>query len=369
MINKLMSTALLLGLTVFIAGCSTEAEAPVEDTVKEVPLALELMKKDVIEQTYVSVGEVVTDSQVDYFIAGGGFIETVLVEAGDYVEEGMILVQLDGSEMDMTNYNATESQLRTIRDNLGSQLSSSRESYERQEALYQDGIITKLELDQSLLQVENLEREYANARSSYSNQLTIIKDGLEDAVDSRVIESAISGTVAAVYIKDGEQASGQLGLTIIDDQNLLVKTYIGSDMKKQIGVGDYVRLKMDGREEQVTIGEISDIQTLPDPVSKLFEVTISFEMDSQWIIGDYTEVEFIIDRYEAVLVPSESVVRKGTDKYIYTYDSGELTLVAIETGRSKEDWIEVIDMPVITQIVVRGQEQLLSDNSPFIIVN
>jgi len=367
--KKILSIGFLLGLTLVIAGCSAEVEAPVEDTLKEVPLALELMKEDVIEQTYVAVGEVVIDSQVDYFIPGGGFIEKVLVQTGDYVEEGMILVQLDGSEMDMTNYNATESQLRTIRDNLGSQLTSSRESYERQEALYQEGIITKLELDQSLLQVENLEREYANARSSYNNQLTIIKDGLEDASDSRVIESAVSGTVAAVYIEDGQQANGQLGLTIIDDKNLVVKTFVGSDMKKQIMEGDYVRLKMDGREEVVAIGAILDIQTLPDPVSKLFEVTISFEMDSQWIIGDYTEVEFIINRYEALLVPAESVVRKGADKFVYTYNGGELTLVAIETGRTKEDWVEVVNLPDISEIVVRGQEQLLSDNSPFIIVN
>lgn len=366
--KRLMMPTLLLIVAMVVSGCAPQGGGEVEpDTVKEIPLALGMMKTDTVEHTYVSVGETIPVSQVDLYIAGGGYIEEIMVEAGDVVEAGLILIRLDGSEMDMTNYNATESQLRTVRDNLGSQLASIKDNYTKQEALFEDGLITSLELEQSRLQLENLEREYANAQSSYRNQLAIIRDGLEDASESRIIESSVSGKVAAVYAEEGQQANGQLGLSIIDDTLLHMRTYVTGEIKKEIAQGEQVRLKSGWNDDGFRIGKIAEIQTLPDTTTKLFEVLVDFEDQAGWNIGDYAEVEFILDRYEALMVPASSVVRKGDDRYIYTYQDEQLSKVPVETGRSKGQWLEVTNLKKASQVVVRGQDQLTSEDSAYII--
>lgn len=366
MYKKLKSTGVILALLVVLSACGAEA-APVEEAMVEVPIALGTMKKDVIEHTYISVGEIVPESQVDLFVGGGGFIEDIMVGTGDIIEEGMVLIRLDGSEIDMTNFNATESQLRTVRDNLASQLASLRENFARQEVLYEEGIITKLELDAAANQIENLERELSNAKSAYRNQLTILKDGLEDASDARIIESPVTGMVAALYVKEGQSATGQLGLSIIDDSKLYVKTSVSGDLKKSIALGDSLRIRMDGEEEATHKGIIHEIKKLPDPATRLFEVLIEVEKKEGWIIGDYAEVEFIIERYEAVMVPMAAVVRSGSEQYIYTYKDAELEKTAIDPGRTSGEWLELKNTDQLLQVVIKGQSQLTA-NSQFVVI-
>ncbi|MBI9014925.1 MAG: hypothetical protein JEZ08_22030 [Clostridiales bacterium] len=55
--------------------------------------------------------------------------------------------------------------------------------------------------------------------------------------------------------------------------------------------------------------------------SKLFEMLIQVKDTAAITIGDYTELEFVIERYEALLIPTESVIRGGMDKYVYTYET------------------------------------------------
>jgi RND family efflux transporter MFP subunit len=364
-INTLL-VVVLIGLTIFSACAPEVIEA--EETVKETPIEIQSMKKDTVEYTYVAVGEVVPIKQMDIYVAGGGYIESLKVGLGDIIEKDMLLIELDGNEVDRTNYNATESQLRTVRDNLASQLDTSRANYERQLSLFEKGIVTALELDQSLLQVQSLEREYANARSTYRNQLAIIESGLEDFSETRIIKSSVEGVVAGLYVEEGEQANGQIGLSIIDNSGYYIRTSISGSLKKALSIGEAVRLRLDGREDQIILGTIDEIQDIPDNQSKLYEVMVAYEGNQDWILGDYVEVEFILEQYEALLVPAASIVRKGEDQYVYTYKDDTLSQVLIEVGRSKDKWIEVKNIEVISGVVVRGQDQLQSEESAFVVV-
>ena len=117
--NKLIYTLVGLMSIVLVTGCASVPEASSqEDEVRQIPIEITSMKKDTVERTYVSIGEVVPQNQIDLFVSGGGFIETISVIIGDTIEDGDLLIQLDDSVANRSNYNATESQLRTTRDNL-----------------------------------------------------------------------------------------------------------------------------------------------------------------------------------------------------------------------------------------------------------
>jgi RND family efflux transporter MFP subunit len=356
------NTMRVLGLSlavIMISGCAAEVE-PIEEEARKIPVELMSMKRDVVEHTYVTVGEVVPNNQVDIYVSGGGYIETINTVTGALVEKDMLLIELDDSDANMANYNAMESQLRTVRDNLGSQLASLEDTYESQKVLFQEGAISKSEFDRISDQIDSIKREYANAEVAYSNQLTILRNDLKDDVDSRIITSPVSGMVAAVYAKEGQPVNNQLALIIIDDSRLLVRTFVSGELKKVLCIGDCVSVKINGQTEESQSGQIFEIKKIPDPATKLFEVQIEIPQQDEYIIGDYAEVEFIIESYEAILVPTQAVVRKGSFQYVYIHEEDELRQIQIEPGRTSGRWLEVKNVDELEMVVVKGQNQITS---------
>lgn len=362
-VKKMSISGFIVAMLLTIAACTSVPEVQsTVDEVKMVPIQLDTMKKGMVEHTYISIGEVVPNNQVDLFVTGNGYIETISVQVGDIVTKDMLLIQLDDAEADRSTYNSTESQLRTVREDLRAQLTSAKENLVLQEQLFAEGIVTKAEIDQIKLQVSSLQRQFTNAAVAYNTQLEAIEESLSNSVKSRTQLSPVDGTVAGVYVKEGQTVSNQLAITIIDDSTLYIKTSISSDLKKLLSIGDSVRIKLDGDDNQSTSGMIDQINTLPDMQTKLFDALIRIEANEDYIIGDYAEVEFVIERYQATLIPTKSIIRSGSNEYIYTLDENELTKAMVETGRTKDDWIEIKDVEVMSQVVVKGQNQLTSDS-------
>lgn len=363
--NKILKFILVVLLfTVVATGCNAAPEIDSgADVVKGIPVELEMMKNDIVENTYVSIGELVPNNQVDLFVKGSGYIERIEVKTGDIIEKDDLLMLLDDSEAGTSAYYSTESRLRTVRDDLKAQLDSSRKDLETQQILYKEGVISKEVFEKTQLQISSLERQYDNAVVAYRNELYSLNESLENSVKNRIIYSPISGKIAAVYVKEGQAVGNQMAMSIVDNSSLYVKTYISSDLKKLLNVGDMVYVKLDGKDLNTKNGCINQINELPDMKTKLFETLICIEDFSEYIIGDFAEVEFVIERYEALLVPTRAIIRSGTNQYIYTYEDEILKKVMIETGRTKDEWIEIIGYKgEAKQVVVRGQNQLTEDS-------
>ena len=365
-LRKVLGLLTIIGL---ITGCTAvasevevelENEIEVEEIKQEVPIKVESMKRDTIERTYIAVGDVVPKNQVDIYITGNGFIETFNATSGAYIEEDDLIIELDNNDKNYSNYNATESQLRTVRDNLNEQITNLKESYDKQLQLFNEGIISQFELDQIANQIPALERQYENAQVSYKSQLSIISSSLDDISESRRTYSPISGTVAAVYVKEGQAANNQLGLSIIDDSQIYVRAYVTGSLKKLLTIDDIVRVKLDGSEDAIEESRIVEIKDIPDANTKLFEVLIEIMNQETYIIGDYAEVEFIVESYEAVMVPTEAVIRRGSEQYVIIYKNEELKELKINPGSTKGEWLEVTNIYNLSEVVVRGQNQITS---------
>lgn len=340
----------VLILSTFLMSCGADATLA-EEPNRMVPIQVEMMRKEYVEHTYIAIGEVVPKNQIDLTI-GAGSVEGIFIMPGDDVLTDDPLIELDDQTV-TSSYTSTESQLRTIRDNLASQYKSAYDNYISQKTLYDSGVISKQALDQSKNQSDNLYRQYNDASVTYKNQL----DNLKDSVSDRLLTSPIDGKIAAVYIKEGQIVNNQLAVTIIDDSKLYIKTFISSDLKKSLSLNDQVSLKLD-KIEEVRKGSIYQINELPDPQTKLFEMLIQVNDDVDISIGDFSEIEFVIERYEAILVPTQSIVRSGMDQYVYVFDNDEVVKQVVKTGLSKGTWIELKDFNKLEQVVVKGQNQL-----------
>lgn len=338
-------------MSLLVIGCS--ADATVSESLPLTAVMAEPLVQDMVEKHYVSIGEVEPMKQIDLTVTGE--VMAIYKSIGDKVSVSEALISLDSESLE-TSFNATESQLRTIRDNLKSQYDQSVRTYEDQLKLYEAGIITSSALDASKNQRDNLYRQYRDASVSYNNQTS----NLKDSIDNQLVISPIEGVIADITVKEGESYNNRLGISIIDMSEFLITTHVSSDMKRLISVGDQVIIYPDGDKNMVYEGIIESFAELPDPQSKLFEVTIRATDDYDYILGEYVEVEYTLEKYEAYLVPTESLIRQGNQTFIYLYQDNQVFKTPVETGLTKNDLIEVRGLSETSLVITRGQ-QLISD--------
>ncbi len=363
MITKKITLSVLTFLLVAtLAGCS--AAAPEAEAAKPViPVKLGHVVQDTVEETYVTIGEVIPNNQFDVYLNPPGEIEAIFVKPGDFIEKDMPMIQLSNPST-KTTYNATESQLRTIRDNLSVQYNAALESYNLQKLLFDSGTISEKNLSDSHDQLLVTKRQYQDANTNYQNQISSLRSTVEDLL----VQSPIMGQIASLNVKVGETAGNQLAVIIIDNTTLYVKTMVPGELKKTLTLDQDVHLSLEGIDHIVP-GKISTINEIPDLSSKLFEVAVEIMEDVNIGVGDFTEVEFVTKSYKALLVPSTAIVRKGIEKYVFTYDNDQLEKVVLETGLSSGDQIEVIsdELNESSTIIIRGQNDLRVDDKILII--
>ena len=361
-----MKKLLIAAMALIITGCSGPP-AVVEPEIQPVAIRTETMKTDQVEHLYRVFGEVVPANRIDLYTAGGGYIEGVDVTAGETVSLDQVVIRLDDSDANYASYNATESQLRTARDNLRAQLDIAQNDLARQQTLFDAGAISRQTLDQFVSNVDSLQRQYNNAQVSYSNELRSLRDSLQDSVKNRIIASPIEGKVAAVYVKEGQAVNNQMAMSIIDDSQLYVETFIAGDLRKGLNVGDAVRLYSDSGDSYKD-GSVYEIDEVPDMNTRLFEVLISIDTPNGYVVGDYMEVAFVTDTYEAYMVPTQAIMRSGSSQYVYLLADEAPTKTLVQTGKTKGEWVEVTNLNELYEVVVKGQNQLTAD-VPFTLVN
>jgi multidrug efflux pump subunit AcrA (membrane-fusion protein) len=236
-------------------GCNeTEQEAIQE----EVPIRIAQTRIDYVEESYITIGEVISEKNDEYYLVQGTILQEVLVDEGQYITEGQALY----------TYMLPSGEILT-------------------ESSRKDGQVSLIDLEPGLVQ------------------------------------------------------QNALVLRSVEPDKKVVETMISSELTKKVAIGDDVQLRFENNIED--IGVIKSVALEPDPFSKLYSTYIEFE-DDAIVFGEYAEINFIVDEYEAVMVPSKAIVRKNGEKYIFKYEEGEVVKLLVETGLSKDEWIELVNV-------------------------
>ncbi len=320
--------------------------------------------EEVISDQYTSFGEIVAESQLDFYLSGSGEIESVFVSPGDVVSAGDSLAKLSSVEA-LASYNATESQLRTIRDNLKTQVTSLEDDYDKQLKLYEAGYIPESTLESIGTQLETLKRQLTDAETNYANQLKRLKKGLND----RVLSSTIDGVVAAVYIHRGEKLSGQKAVTILDRTNLYVEAMVTSDLLRKLEIGTEAMIKVAGIKEPLN-GEVAQIDSVPTEQTQLFsvKVLINAAHENDLYVGDYAEITFLSTQRQAILIPNRAIIYENEGAYVYVLSEDTAVKLPVEMGTYSGELVEITSdsMTPNLKVIVSGQENLEGGDRVFV---
>lgn len=167
-------------------------------------------------------------------------------------------------------------------------------------------------------------------------------------------QSEQAGQISEINAKVNEVVIKQPVLRVVSSSDFYVEVMLTSETVKVLSQGDLVEVTLENNDTYQ--GELTLVALEADPVTRLYEGKITLLDDTDVVIGEYVRLTFVIDTYEAVLVPSKAIVRKSGEKYIFQYNQGELVKVNVETGFSKGDWIEITNMDSADfEFVISGQ--------------
>ena len=255
-------------------------------------------------------------------------IERVLVDVGDVVRRGQVVVQLDASNL---------RQLKLQIDNM-------KVEYNRTSALYEVGGASKAEYDNVKMQLDVLETQY------------------RQLVQNTQLTAPSSGVVTARNYDNGDMYGGQPVLTIEQTNPVKLIVNISEVNYSKMHRGMPVDLELDAYPGEAFTGTVTIVYPSIDATTHTFPVEITINNQSQKVRpGMFARATVNFGDEQHVLVPDVAVVKQigAGDRYVYVYKDGKVSYNKVELGRQIGDKYEILSgVRDGDQVVTAGQTKL-----------
>ena len=277
-----------------------------------------LTKSAVAEEATVRLTEVFTSEIEPYKenditpAASGVHIDRILVEVGDPVREGQLIVTLDP-----TQYTQQLVQLKTVEDD-----------YNRLLPVYEAGGISAQQIEQAKAQLDVQREVVAN-----------LKKNIE-------VRSPISGVVTARNYESGDLFAQQPILHIMQIDPLKVIANISEQYFPNVKVGMPVKLAVDIFPDEEFTGTVSLIYPALDPTTRTFKVEVKVPNAKRTLRpGMYARTTFDMGSKEGVMVPDVAVQKQvgSAERYLYVIVGDSVAeRRSVKVGRQVGDRVDIL---------------------------
>jgi HlyD family secretion protein len=345
-----MFKRLLFISSIFLASCGEKAE-----TIKPVISSIS-------ESIYAS-GTVKSNHQYQAFATVNGIIQDVFLTEGDTVKKGDAILSIvnDAQRLNKENaelaasfadMNANQGKLNDAQQTIELALHKMRNDsllYYRQQALWQQNIGSKVELEQRELAYQNSKSSLYSARVKYNDlkrqlQFNAAQSQRNFQISSKqasdfTLRSDIDGIVYSLPKKKGELVSTQIPLAVIGDaDHFVLEMQVDEYDILKVEKGLKVLVTMDSYKGKVFDAVVTKIDPLMNERSKTFLVEATFiEQPDRLYPNVSFEANIILQTKEkAVLIPRNYIVNDT----IVIKENGEK--VVVKTGLKDYKMIEIV---------------------------
>lgn len=199
-------------------------------------------------------------------------------------------------------------------------------------------------------QLESYRIAYDNAKNNTNTDLADYQlSNLYEDLGKTTVTAPISGTVTAVYVSEGETATGVM-FVIEDTENLVVTSKVKAYDLDQVKVGMPVKIKTDATGSDVFYGVIETISptATKDATGSVlstndaeFETVVRITDKSDRLrIGISARIEYVINEAkDTTVVPESAILSDAEGSYVLTVSENAegsilLTRTAVEVGVS-----------------------------------
>jgi membrane fusion protein (multidrug efflux system) len=262
----------------------------------------------------------------------------LLVEEGDDVRKGQVLLRLHNDELE------------TALERTRGQLAKAQREYERQTNLHDQQLISEQAYNETTYELEQLELALKDARRE---------------LGYTEVRAPIAGTVTLRHISVGNQVTpNQRLFDIVDFNSIVARVYVPEKELWRIRPGLEARLYAEATRGAARLGSVDRIAPRVDPRSGTVKATVAIPRSTELLPGMYVSVELVTDVNEdAVLVPKKALIYDADQLFVFRLvdrdGKDRVERLLIEARLEDRDNIEPAELLAEgDRIVVAGQAGL-----------
>ena len=375
-------------LMVIFVGCSDKTNEldETQETENYTPVEVDNAEISNIENVVNINGKVAAKEEVSIIPKAMGTVTKVNVDLGDNVEVGTVLFNIEQQDIALTVDQASngvdlaqksvaqaENGLETARTNYElnkEKIENAQLNLERTRALYEEGAVSKAQLEQAELSAseKNLDvllAQVTQAEIGYQqsqNQLKQAQISYEQAVNglsNTVVEAPMKGVVSSLNVKQGQiVGSGQVAATIVDMDTVYVQISVVENVVNKIKEGQEAEISVPAVFDGYIKSTIGYISPTADPMNKLYTVRLYLDNKEYGIRPGMTgSVRLSLDSVdEAIVIKSDAVLDKDGKKIVYIVENDMAVEKEVETGLDTGELIEIISgINQGDSVIIEGQ--------------
>lgn len=241
-------------------------------------------------------GHVKADKSADLY-GGGGRVRRILVQEGDRVSQGQLLVDLDNDAIEKQMAQAEAA------------YELARDVFAKQEALWKQQIGSEVQYLQAKSNKEQAEAGLAAMRE----QLRMSR-----------ITAPFSGTVDEIMVTVGQMTAPQLPVArVVDLAGASLEAEVPESYLQRVKAGDPVRVEFPSLGDTI-MASLSNVSRYIDPANRTFKVALRMPAGEGYVRPNLLSVVHIRDVVQdsAVVVPARCIQEDvGGRSYVFVLES------------------------------------------------
>jgi RND family efflux transporter MFP subunit len=332
-----------LTLTLSLSGCQNadagNVTAADDENEPAVPVEVITADRATLHASFSTTTMLEALHEADVIARVSGIVEEVVVEEGDFVQQGDVLARIEEERFSMA-VAQVKAELRGVQQ----ELQRMQEMASKQMA--------------SLDAVEQLQARH----DALQARLRLAELDLEAAT----VRAPITGFIATRYVKPGnliQQHERQHLFHIVDMRTLQAVLHLPERDVYKVKPGQQASLSFNASNLQVSA---TVLRTSPavDELTGTFRVTLLVDNEKQQLRdGMFARARLNYQQQDnAVRIPHYALISVDDSHHVFRVENGVAQRTPVQTGIRDGQWIEITDgLSAGDDVVVTGQNQLSDD--------
>lgn len=347
-----------VSLVLWFAGCGeVSQDKPAVSSVRAIPVTTVTAATETWPSIYEATGTVRARTSAAIAAKLMGYVREVMVQAGDHVRQGQLLVTLDTRDLDVSSRRAQAARegVRTAVPEADSAVSATKANLDlaqatfgRMEELLQKKSISNQEFDEASARRKAAQAAYDTARARRVQLNSKLAEVDQDVGATEVtrsyadVRAPFAGIVTARSVEPGSLAlPGTPLLTIEREGGYRLEASVDESHLGTIRVGQPVSVTLDSADRTLE-ARVSSIVPSVDAASRTYTVKIDLPTLAFLRSGVFGRAAFHLGSQSLLTIPAKAVAERGQLQSVVVADNGVARTRLITAGKRANDRVEVL---------------------------
>ncbi|WP_299983384.1 efflux RND transporter periplasmic adaptor subunit [Desulfobacula sp.] len=358
--------AIVAGAVFFILQLTYKSENNIKVSETVIPVKVEYAALHEFQDTSNAVGTLRAREVNPLSPKVAGNVDDVLVDIGDRVKAGQVVIVLDRTSFQL-GVNQAKAACQSAKAAIAqarSQFDQAQKEYHRATRLLAGKVIPQSRFDATEAAYNTAMEAMAVTKGNYNQSLAVLETAREHLKNAQ-IRSSITGIVVDRNVEVGQSvAPGVQVLKIIDQTAIKVDVELPEKDFGRINIDDQAVVSVDAYQGQDFPGKVTMINPMVDPRVRTFRVRIEISNPSGRLVdGMFARVKLLTGRRTALAVSRDSLHRlpgSGTF-YVFIVQGDKIKKQSIKIKKMGDKYAEVLEGLVKGEkIVASGAGRLRS---------